>query len=87
MGKALTCYEKIQAMIAGRLIHPGDSCHWNDRKYYIKSIGHKYTVLITISDYIKYGLRGRNLYHNHIPKGFRVKTQDISHIRFNYWNV
>lgn len=65
----------------------GDSCRWNGVKYYIKSIGQKCAVLVSVSDYLKYGLRGHNLYGNHIPKGFRVPTSEITRIRFNYWNV
>lgn len=65
----------------------GDSCAYKGKKYYIKSIGQKYAVLVTMADYLKYGLRGRNLYGNKNPKGFRVLTADVTRIRYNYWNV
>lgn len=65
----------------------GDSCKYDGKKFYIKSIGQTYTVLITVTDYIRYGLRGRNPMGDKVPTGFRVKTSEIKKIRYNYWNV
>jgi hypothetical protein len=64
---------------------PGDSCYYNGCRYQIKRIGLKITTLIEVSEYIRYGLRGRHGLK--IPTGFNVSTSEIYHVRFNYWNV